>query len=161
MQRILLGIDPCINGAVAAIGIGDNGKAEFLDAADIMTIGEGAKVRVNVRTLRTWIELAKPDYALIERGGSMPKQGVASTFKFGRACGALEATLALSAIPYVLVEPSVWKRHHGLYGADKEASRQLALQLFPTASAALARKKDHQKAEAMLIALYGAKGNIA
>jgi hypothetical protein len=51
------------------------------------------------------------------------------------------------------VEPSVWKRRHKLRGKDKEGARQLAAQLFPSAHHLLARKKDHGRAEAALIAL--------
>jgi crossover junction endodeoxyribonuclease RuvC len=54
-----------------------------------------------------------------------------------------------------VVEPAVWKRFHGLRGGDKEAGRQRALMLFPSAHALLARKKDHGRAEAALIALAG------
>jgi crossover junction endodeoxyribonuclease RuvC len=51
------------------------------------------------------------------------------------------------------------KKFHGLRGGDKEGSRQRALQLFPAAHALLARKKDHGRAEASLIALFGAKSH--
>ena len=78
-------------------------------------------------------------------------------FKYGRAVGAIEAAITLSGIPVTIVEPSMWKRFWRLPGKDKESSRQQALQLFPAAHAALARKKDHGRAEASLIALYGAR----
>jgi hypothetical protein len=56
-----------------------------------------------------------------------------------------------------IVEPSAWKKFHKLHGKDKEGSRQRALQLFPEADALLARKLDHGRAEAALLALYGAR----
>ena len=87
----------------------------------------------------------------------MPKQGSSSGFKYGRAVGAIEAAIALSSIPVEIVEPSVWKRFWHLQGKDKEGGRQQALQQFPAAHAALARKKDHGRAEAALIALYGVR----
>jgi hypothetical protein len=79
--------------------------------------------------------------------------------------GAMKSTLTTADlsrlerrnIPVEIVEPSVWKRFWRLPGKDKESARQKALQLFPAAHAALARKKDHGRAEASLIALYGAK----
>jgi hypothetical protein len=80
-----------------------------------------------------------------------------SGFKYGRAVGAIEAALALSGIPLTIVEPSIWKKFHHLRGKDKEGSRQRALQLFPEAHALLARKLDHQRAEAALLALYGSQ----
>ena len=55
-----------------------------------------------------------------------------------------------------IIEASMWKKFHALRGGDKEAGRQRALQLFPAAHALLARKKDHGRGEAALIALYGA-----
>ena len=89
----------------------------------------------------------------------MPKQGASSGFKYGRAVGALEAAIALSGIPVQIIEPSMWKRALRLPGKDKEAARQCALELFPAAHALLARKKDHGRAEAALIALYGIKNS--
>src|SRR5262249_31888111 len=92
----------------------------------------------------------------IERAQAMPKQGASSGFKYGRATGALEGVLACCEIATTIVEPSVWKKFHQLRGGDKEAARQRALQLFPASHALLARKKDHGRAEAALVALYGA-----
>jgi len=95
----------------------------------------------------------QPAHCLIERAQAMPKQGASSGFKYGRAVGAIEAVIACCAIPLTIVEPSMWKKFHALRGGDKEAGRQRALQLFPSAHALLARKKDHGRAEAALIAL--------
>jgi len=102
--------------------------------------------------VRDWLATT-PDHAVIERAGSMPKQGIASTFKYARAVGSLETVVACSDISYSLIEPAVWKKFHHLGGGDKEAARQRALQLFPSAHALFSRKKDHQRAEAALIAL--------
>jgi len=109
-----------------------------------------------VLALRTWLIQHKPDHAVIERAQAMPKQGASSGFKYGRAVGAIEAVLTCCEIPMTIVEPSVWKKFHQLRGGDKEGGRQRALQLFPSAHPAFARKKDHGRAEAALIALYGA-----
>src|SRR5215475_3999159 len=108
-----------------------------------------------LRRSATFIERHKPGYALIERAGAQPQQGVASTFKYGRAVGAIEAAIALCSVPLEIVEPSVWKKFYKLPGKDKEAARQKAIQLFPDAHAMLARKGWHGRAEASLIALYG------
>jgi crossover junction endodeoxyribonuclease RuvC len=83
----------------------------------------------------------------------MPKQGSSSGFKYGRAVGAIEAVLACCEIPTTIVEPTAWKKFHGLRGGDKESGRQRALQLFPSAHALLCRKRDHGRGEAALIAL--------
>jgi hypothetical protein len=103
-----------------------------------------------------WILQHGPPRAFIERGQAMPRQGASSGFKFGRSVGALEATIALCAVPLEIIEPSMWKHALRLKGKDKEGSRQKALEMFPHAQHLLARKMDHQRAEAMLIACYGA-----
>jgi crossover junction endodeoxyribonuclease RuvC len=87
----------------------------------------------------------------------MPKQGASSGFKYGRAVGAIEAAIICCEIPLTIIEPTLWKKFHQLRGGDKEAGRQRGLQLFPAAHALLARKKDHGRAEAALIALAGAR----
>jgi crossover junction endodeoxyribonuclease RuvC len=120
----------------------------------IPVVGSGAQERVDVAAIRNFVEEHKPTLAVIERAGAMPGQGVASTFKYGRAAGAIEATIALCAIPFEIVEASAWKRFWHLPGKDKEAARQKALQLFPAAHAALVRKRDHGRGEAALVALY-------
>jgi crossover junction endodeoxyribonuclease RuvC len=149
----ILGIDPGIHGALALVEIIDGATPQLVDVLDVPVIGTGAKERVNTMLVRDWLAQHQPDHALIERAGSMPKQGVASTFKYARAVGSLETVVACNDIPYSIIEPAVWKKFHRLPGKDKEAARQRALQLFPAAHALFARKKDHQRAEAVLIAL--------
>jgi hypothetical protein len=72
-----------------------------------------------------------PHVAFIARVGSMPRQGIASAFRYGRAVGSIESVIAASGIPIKLIESSVWKRALHLPGKHKEEARQLALQLFP------------------------------
>jgi crossover junction endodeoxyribonuclease RuvC len=152
----ILGVDPGIHGGLTIVSIDANGAApQLVDAIDIPVTGTAAKERVDVLAIRTWIEQHKPQHALIERAQAMPKQGASSGFKYGRAVGAIEAVVACCGIPLTIVEPSMWKKFHRLPGKDKEAGRQRALQLFPAAHALLARKKDHGRAEAALIALAG------
>jgi crossover junction endodeoxyribonuclease RuvC len=154
MTRIL-GVDPGIHGALALVEV--NGDAcHIVDAIDIPTIGSKAKERVNVHAIQEWVLQHGPHRAFIERGQAMPRQGASSGYKFGRSVGALEAVIALCVIPLEIVEPSVWKRTLRLKGKDKELSRQRALELFPRAQHLLTRRKDHQRAEAMLLAYYGA-----
>jgi len=155
-MRRILGIDPGISGGLAVVEITDSAAPQLIDAIDIPVVGVGAKERVDVTAIRNFIDRHKPIRALIERAQAMPKQGASSGFKYGRAVGAIEAAIILCSIPVEIVEPSAWKRHWHLPGKDKESGRQKALQLFPAAHAALARKKDHGRAEAALIALFGA-----
>jgi crossover junction endodeoxyribonuclease RuvC len=152
----LLGIDPGIHGGLAVIEIANGAAPRLVDAIDIPVAGTGAKERVDVLAIRAWIGLHTPNHAFIERAQALPKQGASSGFKYGRATGSLEAVIACSEIPLTIVEPSLWKKFHGLRGGDKEGGRQRALQLFPAAHGLLARRKDHGRGEAALIALYGA-----
>ena len=154
----ILGVDPGIHGGLAIVH--RNGTApQLVDAIDIPLTGIGAKERVDVLALRAWIATHQPQHALIERAQAMPKQGASSGFKYGRATGAIEAVIACCRIPTTIIEPSAWKKFHGLRGGEKESGRQRALQLFLAAHALLTRKKDHGRAEATLIALYGAKSS--
>jgi crossover junction endodeoxyribonuclease RuvC len=149
----ILGIDPGVRGGLAIVMINDGAAPQLVDAIDIPVTGVGAKERVDVLALRTWVIAHQPQHALIERAQAMPKQGASSGFKYGRAVGAIEAALACCEIPMTVIEPTAWKKFHQLRGSDKEAGRQRALQLFPAAHALLARKKDHGRGEAALIAL--------
>jgi crossover junction endodeoxyribonuclease RuvC len=157
MMRILGG-DPGIHGGLAIVSISANAAPCLVDAIDIPVAGVGAKQRVNVLAIRDWIAQHTPQHAFVERAGVMPRQGISSGFNYGRAVGAIEAAIACCEIPLTIVEPSAWKKFYGLRGGDKEGGRQRALQLFPTAHELFARKKDHGRAEAALIALFGLNG---
>lgn len=91
--------------------------------------------------------------AVIEQVHSMPKQGVKSTFNFGVAYGIAQGVISALCIPVEFVTPQKWKKKFGLIGKDKEASRGLAIQKYPHLSESLKRKKDADKAEALLIAI--------
>jgi crossover junction endodeoxyribonuclease RuvC len=98
----------------------------------------------------------RPDMAIVERVASRPGQGVCSVFKFGASYGCMRGVLAAREIQTYLVTPQTWKKHFRL-DSDKEKSRGLALRLFPKTPEHFARKRDHGKAEASLIALFGAQ----
>jgi len=154
----ICGVDPGLAGAAAIIAANDGAMPELIDAIDLPLAGVAAKTRIDMLALRAWIETHTPDCAVIERAGSMPRQGVASTFKFGRATGAIEATVALCGVPMSVVEASVWTRRFGLYGTEKEASRLLAIQKFPASHALFNLRRHHNRAEAALIALASIHG---
>lgn len=144
----ILGIDPGISGGLAFYFPTEPDKI----SAEDMPVAAG---EVDAATLAQRINQFRPTLAVIERVASMPGQGVASTFKFGASYGiARGVTLALG-VPTYLVAPTKWKPHFGI-GADKEKARALALRLWPT-SAHFSRKKDHNRAEAALLARYGAE----
>ena len=153
----VLGIDPgAVSGGLAIVEINDGAAPQLVDAISLPDIGVKATQRIDVLALRDWIQQHRPDCAYVERGQAMPRQGASSGFKFGRGCGAVEATIQLLEIPLTIIEASAWKRKFHLRGGDKESGRQLAIQLFPTSHTLFARKLDHGRAEAALIALAGA-----
>jgi crossover junction endodeoxyribonuclease RuvC len=155
-----VGVDAGVKGGLAAIETTNGAAPVLVECIDIPVVGTGAKERVDVAAIRNFLDRHKPVCALIERAQAMPRQGASSGFKYGRAVGAIEAAIALCSIPMEIIEPSAWKRFWHLPGKDKEAARQKALQLFPDAHAALARKRDHGRAEAALIALYYAERQL-
>lgn len=145
-MTIILGIDPGITGGLAWLY--PDGKVV---ASDIPTAGG----EVDVDMIAAKLHEFRPGMAVIERAGAMPKQGVASTFKYGVAYGALRAVVAVLEIPQHLVTPGKWKNHFRL-DSDKEKSRALAIRLWP-GTGYFSRVKDHGRAEAALIARYGAE----
>src|SRR5262245_2892889 len=141
----ILGVDPGIAGGIAFL------FANRVVAEDIPTAGG----EVDVDTLIRRVREMQPALAIIERANAMPKQGVASTFKYGVAYGALRTVVALCNIPYRLVTPGKWKNYFRL-DSDKEKSRALAIQFWPGCGF-FSLKKHHGRAEAALIARYGAE----
>jgi crossover junction endodeoxyribonuclease RuvC len=148
----ILGIDPGLTGALAVVET-INGVPTLVDATDMPITGTGAKARLDVIATAAWIANHAPSMAYIERAQAFPGQGRSSTFVYGRVAGAVEAAVSLCRIPMTLVEAAGWKRELRLPGKNKEAARQRALQLFPQQHALFARKRDHNRAEAALIAV--------
>lgn len=89
---------------------------------------------------------------------SMPNQGISSTYRFGRAVGAIEAVCAALPGTWHIVSPQRWKRDMGL-PSEKEACRSVAINLFPEAKQYLDKKKHHNRAEALLIAEWFRRHN--
>lgn len=153
--RLTIGVDPGLSGAVAILADG-----RFVDVIDMPTAGRGKAGRqtVNSATLAAYLRehvSAHPGatvLAAVEAVGSMPGQGVSSTFRFGESCGAVAGVLAALRIPVVRPAPAVWKRSFALIGSEKDASRGAAIDRFPDAP--LSRKRDHGRAEALLIAAW-------
>ena len=153
-----LGIDPGVEGGAAIIELNDGATPRLVEAIDIPVIGAGAKERVDALAHSRLDRAAQTPTRLRSNARRRCRSRARSSgFKYGRAVGAIEAAIACCRNSDDIVEPSAWKRFRRLPGKDKEGGRQRALQLFPAAHAALARKKDHGRAEASLIALYGAR----
>ena len=151
---IIVGVDPGFSGAIAHYCT----KTKDLDVVDMPTIlNSKGKVEIDVHSLLHLLEPeAKDRMAVIEQVASRPNQSSVATFRFGMGYGALIACVAANKTPMHLVTPQKWKKHFGLT-SDKDTSRQLAMQRFPDYADKFVRKKDDGRAEAALIALYGAE----
>jgi hypothetical protein len=137
------GIDPGFGGAIAFL------THDLILTFDMPTMAG----LINVDAMSRLFLNHPCRLAICERAASMPKQGIASTFKFGMSYGAALAVPCCLQLPLQLVAARVWKKHFGL-NKDKEAARALAIRLWP-GSRQFERKKDHNRAEAALIARYG------
>jgi hypothetical protein len=152
---IYIGIDPGLSGAVAII---DGTDVKLFDTPTAET-GKGSKRDYLIANMSDILRTTQPFYmfAVLEAVHSMPKQGVASSFSFGRGLGIWEGILSAHSIPYAKVAPQTWKK--AMLGDmprdNKDSSRIAATRLFPNASDMLARKKDDGRAEALLMAEYG------
>jgi len=147
-RMIVFGIDPgSSKGAVAWVS--GNGSASVFD----LPLVDRA---LDPHSLSEILGSApsSPAAVFVERVGAFPGQGIASAFRFGQATGAIHACVQLCGLRLDLATPSKWKRHYGL-GPDKEKARALAIRRYPGLALELARKKDADRAEALLIAEYG------
>lgn len=154
--QLIVGVDPGQTGAVALLA--DGQPAGFADMPTVSRKAGGEMVD-GARLARSIRELLAPHvgasrYAVIERVSAMPQQGVSSVFRFGQADGVARGVIGALRLPLIDVPPLVWKRHLGLDSKDKDAARQLAVKLFPTVAAELARKKDIGRADALLVAYW-------
>lgn len=146
-DRIDVGIDPGKTGALAAI---DHHTGNIIDIADMPTIGK----HVSAAGVAAWLTNIAHHGTLVvvlEDVHSMPGNGHAGAFSFGRSKGVVEGCVQAAGWPLHLVAPSTWKRQVGLR-ADKDAARQLATNTWPTWATTFARKKDDGRAEAVLLA---------
>lgn len=145
---MILGIDPGLSGAIALL----DRDGSLLAAHDMPAVDHA----VSPAALRALIDALPgvPREAWIEQVSAMPKQGVSSTFAFGRAYGIAEGVVSAMGIAVRFVRPHAWKSHHRV-SSDKESSRALALRLWPSQAELFARKRDENRAEAALIARYG------
>jgi len=145
----ILGVDPGVSGAIAFYW---QEAPHRVIAEDFPTAGGG----IDAIALADRIRQLTPELAIIEFVASRPGMGAPSVFKFGRAAGVVDGILAALCIPVRFVTPTVWKKYWRLT-KDKEKSRALAIQIFPACANHFSRKKDHNRAEAALIARYGAE----
>jgi crossover junction endodeoxyribonuclease RuvC len=161
-MEILLGVDPGINGAACSfVRADDSGPEEIIDVIDLPVMEDGTKNQIDVVKFSSWVRETRARIAAVENvqpmmgkgRDSAPMMGSAS-FRFGMVVGQIRTTLLLCGVGIQKVHPQVWKRYYELKGSDKEASRQMALRLHPEAAQWLKRKKDSDRAEAILMARW-------
>ncbi len=150
---MILGVDPGLNGALAFLDV----AAGSLTIHDMPTIEAGVRSKrvVDESTLARLIDPAAANAAFIEKVGAMPGNGAVSMFGFGVSYGLVRGVVAANLIPVTLVPPQTWKSKLGV-PASKEGARARASQLLPAFSHLWPLAKHDGRAEAALIAYYGA-----
>jgi crossover junction endodeoxyribonuclease RuvC len=151
---IKVAIDPGLSGAIVFM---ENDSP--IEWHRMPTMKTGSANRVNAPALAAMIRpywlLNKKLYAYVELVGSMPGQGVASMFSFGHSAGVIQGVLGAFEIPVSMVTPSQWKKRAGLVGQDKDASRVLAIQMWPFWRELDKKGAGQAYADAALIAIHG------
>ena len=154
---IIVGIDPGISGALCFFSNGN-----VINVIDMPTMAEGKKNKkqVNGRQIFNEILNIKNSFAghkinvVVEQVSAMPGQGVTSMFNFGQSFGVIKGICSAMELPIFYVRPAKWKKYFNLINAEKDASRTKVIEMFPKISQKLSRKKDNNKADAILIAKY-------
>ena len=91
---------------------------------------------------------------VIEQVSAMPGQGVTSMFNFGQTFGAIKGICAALNLPIFFVRPPKWKKHFELLNSSKDTSRTKVIEMYPSLSSQLSKKKDVNKTDAILIARF-------
>ena len=154
---LILGIDPGISGSICFL---DNGK--ILDVIEMPIMADGKKNKKQVNGSQVYNEISKrikqfeknQIRVVIEHVSAMPGQGVTSMFNFGQSFGILKGICTAMQLPMYFVRPTKWKKYFNLLNSEKDASRTRAIEIFPYFSSQLSRKKDSNKADAILIASF-------
>ncbi len=152
----VVGIDPGLSGAIAII---ENKKVLGLFEMPVMAEGKKNKRQLNsaqlVNIIKENIQINNEDIAVVvEQVNAMPGQGVTSMFNFGQTFGAIKGVCAALQLPIYFVRPSKWKKHFELINSSKDSSRTKVIEMYPYLSSQLSKKKDVNKSDAILIALY-------
>ena len=154
---LIIGIDPGISGAICFL---KNGT--IIDVVEMPSMAEGKKNKkqVNGSQIFNEISLRIKDFnkenikVVIEQVSAMPGQGVTSMFNFGQSFGILKGICSAMHLSMHFVRPAKWKKYFNLINCEKDASRTKAIEIFPYFSTNLSKKKDANKADAILIASY-------
>ena len=154
---LIIGIDPGISGSICFF---EDGK--ILDVIEMPTMTEGKKNKKQVNSSQIYNEIQKVIIheekkdikVVIEQVSAMPGQGVTSIFNFGQSFGVLKGIFSAMQLPMDFISPVKWKKHYNLINTQKDSSRTKAIEFFPYISSKLSRKKDANKADAILIASF-------
>ena len=154
---LIIGIDPGISGSICFF---QDGK--IIDVVEMPTMTDGKKNKKQVNGSQIFNEISerikkleKRDIkVIIEQVSAMPGQGVTSMFNFGQSFGILKGICSAMQLPMYFVRPAKWKKYFNLINSEKDASRTRAIEIFPYFSGQLSRKKDSNKADAILIASF-------
>ena len=154
---LIIGIDPGISGSICFF---QDGK--IVDVVEMPTMIEGKKNKKQVNGSQIFNEISEKIKKLdkneikvvIEQVSAMPGQGVTSMFNFGQSFGILKGICSAMQLPMYFVRPAKWKKYFNLINSEKDASRTRAIEIFPYFSSQLSRKKDSNKADAILIASF-------
>jgi len=152
---IIIGVDPGISGAISIIE-----DKKILEVYDTPTMIEGKKNKRQINSaqvtniIKERLNKAKKVVVVVEQVNAMPGQGVTSMFNFGQSFGVIKGICAALSLPIYFVRPTKWKKHFNLIKTNKDASRTKVIEAYPEISSKLYRKKDSNRADAILIALY-------
>ena len=153
---LIIGIDPGISGSICFF---EDGK--ILEVIEMPVMTEGKKNKKQVNGAQIYNEFLKrinrkddEIRVVIEQVSAMPGQGVTSMFNFGQSFGILKGICSAMQLPMFFVRPAKWKKYFNLINSQKDASRTRAIEIFPYFSTQLSKKKDSNKADAILIASF-------
>ena len=154
---LIIGIDPGVSGSICFFRDG-----KILDVIEMPVMNEGKKNKKQVNGAQIYNEISKkinsnPETktrVVIEHVTAMPGQGVTSMFNFGQSFGVLKGICFAMRLPMFFVRPIKWKKYYNLINSEKDASRTRAIEIFPNFSSQLSKKKDSNKADAILIASF-------
>ena len=150
----LVGIDPGISGALCVL---KDGSISMVADMPTMIEGTKSKKQINAAELANILQkekISQDDKVILESVSAMPGQGVTGMFSFGQSFGVIKGVCAALKLPLILVRPVKWKKHFNLLSSEKDASRTKVIETYPYISSELSRKKDANKADAILIAKY-------
>lgn len=154
---LIIAIDPGVSGSICFFKDG-----KIIDVIEMPTMIEGKKNKKQVNGSQVYNEIStriktidkKDIKVVIENVSAMPGQGVTSMFNFGQSFGILKGMCSAMQLPMYFVRPVKWKKYFNLINSEKDASRTRAIEIFPYFSSQLSRKKDSNKADAILIASF-------